>query len=161
MRFKVVTKDDYVLNKNKYIDDINNLYLNDNCKLANIENIIKHLDFIFSISNSLLILLYDNNKLVCMVNGYEYNNISHDWCICSLFTNKDFRGKGLGYKTLRYIIDEIEKYKPNKIVSGIEENNISSIKVHERIGFEYSGLTWDKIEEGFPEDHLGFIYKSK
>ena len=93
MIFKVVLKEDYLINKNKYIDDIKKLYLNDDNKLANIDDICKHLDFIFSISNSLLVLLYDENKLVSMANGYEYNNIYHDWCICSLFTNKEYRYK--------------------------------------------------------------------
>lgn len=161
MRFKVVLKEDYLINKNKYIEDIKNLYLNDDNKLANIDDISKHLDFIFNVPNSLLVLLYDENKLVSMVNGYEYNNIYHDWCICSLFTNKEYRGKGLGHKVLKYIIEEIKKYNPNKIVSGIEENNILSIRVHEKIGFKNSGLKWNEIEDGFPEDHLGFIYKTK
>lgn len=161
MIFKVVLKEDYLINRDKYIDDIKNLYLNDDNKLANIDDISKHLDFIFDVPNSLLVLLYDENKLVSMVNGYEYNNIYHDWCICSLFTNKEYRGKGLGYKVLKYIIEQIKKYNPNKIVSGIEKDNISSIKLHEKIGFKNSGLNWNEIEEGFPDNHLGFIYKTK
>lgn len=159
MIFKVVLKEDYLMNKNKYIDDIKKLYLDDDNKLANIDYICKHLEFIFNVPNSLLVLLYDDDKLVCMVNGYEYNNIYHDWCICSLFTNKEYRGEGLGYQVLKYIIEEIKKYNPNKIVSGIEEDNIASIKIHEKIGFINSGLKWNEIEDGFPDDHLGFIYK--
>ena len=161
MKFKVVLKDEYLSNKNKYLNDLRVLYLNDNSKLANIEMIEKHLNFIFTISNSLLVLLYDNDKLVSMVNGYEYNNINHDWCIFSLFTNKEYRNHGLGYKVLEYIIEEIKKYNHNIIISGIEQDNISSIKLHERIGFVNSGMKWDEIEPGFPNNHLGFIYKTK
>lgn len=161
MKFKVVLKDEYLSNKNKYLNDLRVLYLNDNSKLANIEMIEKHLNFIFTISNSLLVLLYDNDKLVSMVNGYEYNNINHDWCIFSLFTNKEYRNHGLGYKVLEYIIEEIKKYNHNIIISGIEQDNISSIKLHERIGFVNSGMKWDEIEPGFPNNHLGFIYKAK
>ena len=158
MKFRVVLSENYLSNKEKILSDISSLFLNDTCKLANIDDISKHLDFIFNVPKSLLVLLYDD-KLVSMVNGYEYNNINHDWCICSLFTNKEYRGQGLGYKTLKYIIEEIKKYKPNKIVSGIEQDNVSSIKVHEKIGFINSGMMWNEIEEGFPEEHLGFIYK--
>ena len=161
MKFKVVLKDEYLSNKNRYLNDLRVLYLNDNSKLANIEMIEKHLNFIFTISNSLLVLLYDNDKLVSMVNGYEYNNINHDWCIFSLFTNKEYRNHGLGYKVLEFIIEEIKKYNPNIIISGIEQDNISSIKLHERIGFVNSGMKWDEIEPGFPNNHLGFIYKTK
>lgn len=161
MSFKVILRDEYSFNKDKYLNDISVLYLNDDCKLANIDDISKHLDFIFNVPNSLLVLLYDDDKLVSMVNGYEYNNINHDWCICSLFINKEYRGQGLGYKTLKYIIEEIKKYNPNKIVSGIEQDNISSIRVHEKIGFINSGMMWNEIEEGFPEDHLGFVYRTR
>ena len=161
MSFKVVLCDEYLANKDKYLNDISELFLNDCSKLANIDDISKHLDFIFNVPNSLLVLLYDDDKLVSMVNGYEYNNINHNWCICSLFTNKEYRGQGLGYKTLKYIIEEIKKYEPNKIVSGIEQDNVSSMKVHEKIGFINSGMMWNEIEEGFPENHLGFVYKTR
>ena len=116
MKFKLVLRDDYLLNKSKYIEDIKFLYQDDNSKLANIEDIKKHLDFIFNIPNSMLVLLYDDNKLISMVNGYEYNSIYHDFCIFSLFTKKEYRAQGLGYKTLKHIIEEIKKYNPNKII---------------------------------------------
>ena len=161
MKFKLVLRDDYLLNKSKYIEDIKFLYQDDNSKLANIEDIKKHLDFIFNIPNSMLVLLYDDNKLISMVNGYEYNSIYHDFCIFSLFTKKEYRAQGLGYKTLKHIIEEIKKYNPNKIISGIEKDNFSSIKVHEKIGFINSHLKWNEIEEGFPDNHIGYVYKSK
>ena len=161
MKYEVVLSKDYLLNKSKYIEDIKLLYQDDTNKLANIDNITRHLDFIFSIPNSILVLLYDDNKLVSMVNGYEYNSIYHDFYICALFTKKEYRNQGLGYKTLKHIIEEIKKYNPNKIISGIEEDNFSSIKVHEKIGFINSHLKWNEIEEGFPDNHIGYVYKSK
>ncbi len=161
MKFKLVLRDDYLLNKSKYIEDIKFLYQDDNSKLANIEDIKKHLDFIFNIPNSMLVLLYDDNKLISMVNGYEYNSIYHDFCIFSLFTKKEYRAQGLGYKTLKHIIEEIKKYNPNKIISGIEKDNIFSIKLHEKAGFINSHLKWNEIEEGFPDNHIGYVYKSK
>ena len=161
MKYEVVLSKDYLLNKSRYIEDIKFLYQNDTNKLANIEDITRHLDFIFSIPNSILVLLYDDNKLVSMVNGYEYNSIYHDFCIFALFTKKEYRSQGLGYKTLKYIIEEIKKYSPNKIISGIEEDNISSIKVHEKIGFINYHLKWNEIEDGFLENHIGYIYKTK
>ena len=159
MKFKLVLRDDYLLNKSKYIEDIKFLYQDDNSKLANIEDIKKHLDFIFNIPNSMLVLLYDDNKLISMVNGYEYNSIYHDFCIFSLFTKKEYRAQGLGYKTLKRIIEEIKKYNPNKIISGIEKDNIFSIKLHEKAGFINSNLKWNEIEEGFPDNHMAYIYK--
>lgn len=159
MNFKIVLRDDYLLNRDKYLNDIKYLYLDDDNKFANFNEINRHLDFIFSLSNSLLVLLYDSDKLVCMVNGYLYNSISNDWALFSLFTKKDYRGNGLGYKTLKLIVEEIKKYNPNMIVSGIEEDNISSIKVHESVGFKNSFRKWNEIDEGFPDNYLAFIIK--
>ena len=138
MNYKVILKEDYLLNRDEYLKDINYLYENDDNKLANIDEIEKHLDFIFGCSNSLLVMLFNDDKLISMVNAYEYNNIYSEWCIFLLFTKKDYRNQGLGYKTLKIIIDEIKKYNPTKIISGIEEDNIASIKLHKKVGFVYN-----------------------
>ena len=159
MEFKVVLKDEYLSNKDKILDDIRYLYSDDDNKYANIDEITRCLNIIFDVPNTLLVLLYDDDKLVCMVSGYEYNTMTHDWAVLALFNKKDYRGKGLGYRTLKFIVEEIKKNNPNKIVSGIEKKNDSSIKLHESVGFIKSGMMWNKIEEGFPDDHLGFIIK--
>ena len=159
MNFRIVLKEDYLSNRDKILDDIRYLYLCDDYKYANIDEITRCLDIIFGVPNTLLVLLYEGDKLVCMVNGYEYNTMTHDWAVLALFTKKDYRGKGLGYKTLKFIVEEIRKYNPNKIVSGIEKDNISSIKLHESVGFINSGMMWNEIEDGFPDDHIGFIIK--
>ena len=41
MKFKIILKDEYLSNKDKYLNDISVLYLNDDCKLANIDDISK------------------------------------------------------------------------------------------------------------------------
>ena len=53
MNFKIVLRDDYLLNRDKYLSDIKYLYLDDDNKFADIDEISRHLDFIFSLSNSL------------------------------------------------------------------------------------------------------------
>lgn len=45
------------------------------------------------------------------------------------------------------------------IVSGIEEDNISSIKVYESVGFKNSFMKWNEIDEGFSDNYLGYIIK--
>lgn len=161
MRYKIVFKDDYCLNRSKYLGYIVELYKNDNDKLADMSEITRHLDFIFSCDEALLIMLFNDDELVSMVNAYQYNNVLNEWCIFSLFTKKSYRGNKMGFNTLKLIIDEIKKYNPNKIISGIESDNIVSIKLHEKLGFEYSNCSWDELAEGFPKGHLGFVYRNR
>lgn len=89
----------------------------------------------------------------------KLNNDDDVWTYWGDNTKEDYRGKGLGYKTLKLIVEEIKKYNPNMIVSGIEEDNISSIKVHDSVGFKNSFMKWNEIDEGFPDNYLGFIIK--
>lgn len=44
-------------------------------------------------------------------------------------------------------------------VGDLEENNISSIKVHESVGFKNFFMKWNEIDEGFLNNYLGFIIK--
>ena len=59
---------------------------------------------------------------------------------------------------MRFSILKLKDYKCSKLISGIEEDNLPSIKLHEKLGFKYSGYAWNEIAEGFPENHLGYIY---
>ncbi len=43
----------------------------------------------------------------------------------------------------------------------IKKENISSIKLHEQLGFVYEGKSLDEYANGYPINHLGYIYKSK
>ena len=88
MESKVVLKYEYLSNKDKILDDIRYLYSDDDNKYANIDEITRCLNIIFDVPNTLLVLLYDDDKLVCMVSGYEYNTMTHDWAVLALFTKK-------------------------------------------------------------------------
>lgn len=43
----------------------------------------------------------------------------------------------------------------------LKEDNIKSIKIHEKVGFNNTGYKWDELEPGFPKEHLGFIYQKQ
>ena len=55
-------------------------------------------------------------------------------------------------------LSKLKKYKCTKLISGIEGENIPSIKLHEKVGFKYANCNWDELASGFPENHLGYIY---
>ena len=162
MYYNVIYKNDYWINKQKYIDMIKELFKNDNSKIANIQEIENHLDFIFNkeIDNdAMLILKVKNNKIISMINFLQYDNIDNLWCLFSLFTLKSERRKGYAEKILKYGIERVKEKKAKLLISGIKEENKESILLHEKVGFKYSGKYWDEIAEGFPENHLAFIYE--
>lgn len=164
MNYKFSDKKDYHENKDEYIKLIEKMYEGDNNKLANLEEIKQHLEFIFSeqyANNSFLIFQKEDERLISMVNFFEYNNCSNEWCLFSLFTNQHYRKKGYGEKIMIYTLSKLKQYKCNKLIVGIEKENIPSIKPHEKIGFKYANCNWDDLAEGFPKNYLGFIYDVK
>ena len=162
MKYTIVDKQDYWKNKNKYITMIKELFKNDDSKIANIKKITSHLDYIFSkdiTNDSMLILNIKNNRIISMINFLQYNNVENLWCLFSLFTLKSERKKGYGKDILKYGLEKVRKKQAKILISGIEEDNEESISLHKKIGFVYSGKNWDEIADGFPENHLGFIYE--
>ena len=164
MEYKIIKRKEYKQNKEYYISLIKDMFRNDNDKLANINEIENHLDFIFNEEkdyNSFLILQIDDDKLISMINAYEYNNINHDWCFFSLFTKKEYRKKGYGEKMIKCALEYVKKYECSKVISGIENDNYASVELHKKVGFKYTGCNWDELANGFPKNHLGFIYEFK
>ncbi len=161
MAYITIFKDNYHKNRAKILENIMELIKNDNSRIANLEEITNHLDFIFKGNNSILVFLFSGDELVSMANAYEYNDQLHEWCVFSLFTKIGYRGQNLGTSTLKYIIEKVLEYNPSKIISGIERNNEDSIKLHEKIGFHYANCDWNELAAGFPKNHLGFEYKFK
>lgn len=162
--FKVLDNSNYINEKEKCLLLVEKMFENDNNKLANIADFKKHFDFIFSATygnKAFLILFIIDGKLESMVNFYEYNSLEHDWCIFNLFTEKENRQKGYGEKTLQYALKELKKYEYNNLISGIEKDNIASIKLHEKNGFIYANCKWDEFADGFPEKHLCYIYNKE
>lgn len=141
---------------------IKELFKNDDSKIANIKEITSHLDYIFSkdiTNDSMLILNIKNNRIISLINFLQYNNVENLWCLFSLFTLKSERKKGYGKDILKYGLEEVRKKQAKILISGIEEDNEESISLHKKIGFVYSEKNWDEIADGFPENHLGFIYE--
>lgn len=160
--FKILDSSNYLDENEKYLSLVKKMFENDDNKLANIVDFKKHLDFIFSSTygnKAFLVLLIIDEKLISMVNFYEYNSLEHDWCLFTLFTEKNNRQKGYGEKTLQYALKELKKYNYNNLISGIESDNIASIKLHEKNGFVYAKCKWDEFADGFPENHLCYIYR--
>lgn len=124
MNYKFIDKKDYHDNKDEYIKLIEKMYEGDNNKLANLEEIKQHLEFIFSeqyANNSFLIFQKEDERLISMFNFFEYNNCSNEWCLFSLFTNQHYRKKGYGEKIMIYALSKLKQYKCNNY--NLKENS--------------------------------------
>lgn len=158
---KVIDRTIYNKEKETIKNLIAELFKDDNDIIANLEETMEHLDFIFSQEKNEAFLLLDihNDELVCMVNFLEYNNVLKDWCLFSVFTKKEYRNNGYAEVIIKKGIEIVKKYKGNRIIAGIEYDNIKSQKLHEKLGFKYEGLDWDEIDDGFPENHKAYIWR--
>ena len=161
--YKLITKKEYLNEKSKYLIFIKKMFENDSNKLANYDKICEHLEYIFTSpyrNEAFLVFEIEDDELISMVNFYEYDNCKNEWCLFSLFTNQKFRRLGYGKKIITYAINLLKNYKCSKLISGIEAENIPSIKLHELVGFKFANCDWNKLADGFPENHLGYIYLS-
>lgn len=66
--------------------------------------------------------------------AYKYS-IEH-----SVYVHKDQRNKGIGIKLTQEIIKIANEREYATLVAGIDAANVSSIKMHEKLGFTCSGI---------------------
>jgi phosphinothricin acetyltransferase len=57
----------------------------------------------------------------------------------SVYVRHDRKGKGIGRALMEVLIDRARSIGKHVMVAAIEANNTSSIKLHERLGFEHVG----------------------
>lgn len=158
--YKIITRKEYKKNKSNYIAMINELFQNDDSKIANIKEFTDHLEFIFSDNHqndSMLILNMEGGKIISMINFLQYNNMDNLWCLFSLFTLKSKRKMGYGEQLLNFGVKQVKNKGAKFLISGIELTNVESIKLHEKVGFKNSGKMWHELADGFPENHIGYI----
>lgn len=158
--YKIITREDYKKNKNDYIKLIDELFKNDDSKISNTQEFTEHLEFIFSDNHqndSMLILNIEDGKVISMINFLQYNNLDNLWCLFSLFTLKSKRKMGYGEQMLKYGVEQVKNKQAKLLISGIEYDNIGSIKLHEKVGFKNSGKMWDELADGFPKNQVGYI----
>ncbi|GAB6909399.1 GNAT family N-acetyltransferase [Desulfosarcina cetonica] len=57
----------------------------------------------------------------------------------SVYTHKDHHGLGVGTRLLSALIERARHLGKHVMVAGIEAENIASIKLHQKFGFEHAG----------------------
>ena len=79
--------------------------------------------------------MYQGNDF-CEIEGFPNKiedmpeNVVYIW---EVVTRKEFMGRGIAKKLLAYVLDKFNNYT---IYSCINENNIPSIRLHEKYGFK-------------------------
>lgn len=88
-----------------------------------------------------LLIFEENDKVVGFATfgpfrewpAYKYT-IEH-----SIYVHKDYRKRGIATKLMKEIIKIANKREYATLVAGIDAANEGSIKMHEKMGFKYSG----------------------
>ena len=65
--------------------------------------------------------------------GYRYT-VEH-----SVYVKVDQRGKGTGEKLMKALIERARDVGKHIMVAGIEADNLGSVRLHEKLGFEHVG----------------------
>lgn len=110
-------------------------------KAHTIDNIEKWYDKKKQAGYPLLVFEEDDNAVAFATFGpfrewpaYKYT-IEH-----SVYVHKSHRNKGIGMKLMKEIIKIADEREYATMVAGIDSENIISIKLHEKLGFEFSGV---------------------
>lgn len=88
-----------------------------------------------------LIVFEDNN----MVAGFATFGSFRPWPAFkysiehSLYVHKDYRNKGIATTLMKELIAIANKMEYATMVAGIDSENITSISLHKKLGFTYSG----------------------
>lgn len=88
-----------------------------------------------------LLVFEENDKVVGFATfgpfrewpAYKYT-IEH-----SVYVHKDYRNQGIATQLMKKIIEIANEREYATLVAGIDSSNKTSIKMHEKIGFKYSG----------------------
>jgi len=58
----------------------------------------------------------------------------------SVFVHKDFRGRKIGYQLMKALLEKAESRDVAVMIGCIDADNKESIRLHEKLGFSFSGL---------------------
>ena len=128
--------------ENKYLEDIKRIWKENNSGYITEESnetLIKNNDIlkIVYLENEVpagYVAVYTKNDF-CKLENFpdkieKEGNVSYIW---EIVTDKNYMGKGIASKLMKYVL---EKFKGYKIYCCISKDNIPSLKLHEKYGFK-------------------------
>ncbi|MGI6576884.1 MAG: GNAT family N-acetyltransferase [Eubacteriales bacterium] len=115
--------------------------------LTNIQSAEKIFDRIESGEEYYMAYLYD--RLI----GYMAINEETDRMFLSkLYIEKDFRGRGIADQFIRLLVDRAKELRKEIISLTVNKNNLTSISIYKKMGFEIEGELVTDIGGGYVMD---------
>jgi ribosomal protein S18 acetylase RimI-like enzyme len=79
--------------------------------------------------------------------------------LSKLYIEKDFRGRGIADQFIRLLLDEARKARKDRIALTVNKNNLNSISVYKKMGFDIEGELVTDIGGGYVMDDYVMIKK--
>jgi RimJ/RimL family protein N-acetyltransferase len=94
---------------------------------------------------------FDGNELIAICGYRRESGIKtrHRALLVQVYTKPEYRGKNISYKLMKFMIDKLfEDESMQQITLGVVSDNISAVKVYERLGFTEYGLHKNYFKDG-------------
>lgn len=144
-RIRPVTEDDAQALLNIYAPYITDTTITFEDVIPSVENFKQRIHDI-SQNFPYLVAIDDDNKIL----GYAYAHLygpraAYAWTVeASIYVDKNFKGHGLGTELYQKLEDILKKQGVVNLMACITEENINSIKFHEKRGYKAVG-TFHKV----------------
>lgn len=79
---------------------------------------------------------WEKNKLIGLVACYFDDHKNHKGFITNVSVSRNYQGKGIAVKLMKMCKDYAVKYNFNEIKLEVNKNNVSVIKLYQRLGFD-------------------------
>ncbi|MDL2277223.1 N-acetyltransferase family protein [Parabacteroides sp. OttesenSCG-928-G07] len=78
-----------------------------------------------------------NNRVVgyCYLSAWKQRAAYNPTAEVTIYLDKDFKGKGLGYTFYEYLFKYLDKKRFHSLIAGITLPNEASVRLHEGFGF--------------------------
>ena len=90
-------------------------------------------------------IIYDDDT---PIGFFAYGIVSNCYVIANLMINKNDQRKGYGTRAMKTLISKIKKDKGHdKIYLGVNEHNAVAIRLYQKLGFRFDGVSHFVIDE--------------
>lgn len=108
-----------------------------------------------------MFIIYVDSKPVGEVGLINIDKLDNNAELFIMIGEKGFRGKGVGQKAIKFIIDyAFNNLKLHRISLGCFEDNIAGMKCYDKCGFKKEGISKDQLRKNdsyYNEVRMGLI----
>jgi ribosomal protein S18 acetylase RimI-like enzyme len=96
-----------------------------------------------AVSNRFTYIAKVNDKIIALVASSleQAGNVRHTAEIHGVFVDPDFRNRGVGFKLMKRVLDDLYQNSiTSRVILSANNENIPAIKMYEKLGFVKCGL---------------------